>query len=177
MKRISYIAAGAVLLGSFAVFQNCGKTSNNSTETIQGDPFIRSDADAYSVLKINEMGMGNGERFLKIDLEKETIFISDREDFSSGTSHPLPEEDKTALENILDEAQLCEPAPVANPDDRICTMQYVFPYVELMHGSIVKKLGEKSNGCATPTDLCDGKATELKSLLQKILDDTENLPH
>lgn len=183
MSHFKYFGIGIVVALIGLSFQNCAKGSAGASneENLEAH-FVRSDAKGFSVLHVNEQAVLNSQddvgaslnkssenRYFKIDLNLSSIQLTDRRGNSVGSAVSLSNEDRDNLTNLLNDAEICEPVNTQS-SSVACTMIYTYPYVELVNGSEIKKLGERSNGCDPGIDLCDQKNKDLKIYLKDILD-------
>ena len=185
---VGFIAAFALIS-----FQNCARTSSaaRDSQSISSVQYVKTDASLYSLLKVDEIALQPASltadqirqqktsplRVLEIDLEKGTLYIIPRDGDGPGEMYSLDADDQTNLKDMLAEAQICEPVVPVSRAEIACTAEYVFPYVELSHDEVVKKLGEKTSGCQVPVDLCDDKGAAFKQYLRDLIDKTASMPY
>lgn len=82
----------------------------------------------------------------------------------------LNETQTQQLQQLLSQAEVCEPIVSADHyTDRNCAMNYRAPYAVLVAGADSMRLGEKTNGCDIPTDLCGENAQALQDFVQSTL--------
>ena len=80
--------------------------------------------------------------------------------------------------SILQGAEICRPVKelqFPRPGE-VCTMIYTSPYATLTKATKATdeiKLGERTNGCAIPSDLCGNAAQDLRGYLQNLKDSLE----
>ncbi len=166
MSKFSVIV---VLVLMVASFQNCGKVqqadipSSSSTKNTQYNKF--------SVEEYNVVSLWDYKRiqYLDIDLKTGQIKVFQEAGQSSGPTYQLKAEELAAAQAILASAQICEPV-VRFEQGEACSMIYRYPYAILVDRGDEVRLGEMNSGCDIPVDLCDDKASQMKSWSSHIVE-------
>jgi len=158
-----------VSLGLFMVmfFQNCGKPPTAGTaQELAGVTPSNQQYNKYAVGSPESLSLWDfiHARFLDLDLATGKMVAFEQGGQVRGESYQVPPEKMTELRSILSGAEICEPIISDKAsEDQMCTMIYRYPYATMIgHGDEVR-LGEVTNGCDLPTDLCAEKAAQLQT--------------
>jgi hypothetical protein len=175
MKK--YSAFGAAIFCLVLLFQNCGKapsvTLDNGTTTNTGvssgaQIYNKFSAESFSTLSLWDFVRN---RYLDLDIKTGQVAAFEEAGQVRGESFTLPPERMTELHGILAGAEVCEPVvDDAVLKDQVCTMAYRYPYATLVERGEEVKLGEKTDGCDIPVDLCDSKAEQLQKWTRSVVE-------
>lgn len=172
---LGLIASAAIVLS----FQNCKKNANSSDpvslNSISKIDLAQENA-VGAILYFNELqtmqkAAGNYQVIsrvaLKIDLASGSI-----EKTSDVSNQPinfcLSDAKKTELSNLLNSFQICKTHHEVAPDS-VCTMQYTFPYAEIITSREQFQLGAAANGCPADTiQLCESQDDVLKNYIDSL---------
>ena len=165
MKK--YTVLGSLGLFMIIFFQNCGKppSSGNSQELTGINP-ANQQYDKYAVGNPQTLSLWDFKqaRFLDLDLATGKMVAFEQGGQVRGDTYQVSEAKMSELNSILANAEICEPIiNEKSSEGRICTMEYRYPYATMMGQGDEVRLGEKTNGCDVPTDLCGSKADQLQA--------------
>ena len=175
MKKWTWAITITLLILSF---QNCQKSNlvtNDNGSTPTPAEFQKSLASVYPTLQLWDYQQGftydiniNSGR-----IEVYSSFGNNRE-----TDLCLTDALKNQVQNLISGAQICVPdIPAEQFVGKECSMSYEYPYAILVNGADTVRLGEKTNGCDVPTNLCgDQQAQALKDFSQTVLSSVAQLP-
>lgn len=155
------------------LFQNCGKVpskgDSKSTSGISSNQqYNKYSAEGFTTLSLWDY-LHN--RFLDLNLNTGEIIAFEEAGNIRGETFQLSTEQLAQVKGILQGAEICEPIiNIQDLEGRICTMAYRYPYSVLMSQGEEVRLGEKTDGCDVPVDLCGEKADQLQSLTQSIVE-------
>lgn len=168
-----YTVLGSLALFLVMFFQNCGKPVSNSSQELAGISPSNQQYNKYAVEAPQTLSLWDylHARFLDIDLATGQMVAYERGGQDRGETFQVPADKMTALRAIMSGAEICE--PIFNEKDtegRVCTMEYRYPYATLSGQGDEVRLGEKTNGCDVPTDLCGEKAQQLKDWSKSLIE-------
>ena len=172
MKKWVVLIASAIVVVSF---QNCGKPQlQNESSIIQPSASETSQFNKFSTEGVKNMTMWDGDRTRFLDLDLGTgvmVAVENYGDDQSGSTHYcLSESKKSEINSILQDSEICEPVEKSKSEkNEVCTMIYTYPYAILSADGIEVRLGERTDGCQKPVDLCGAKAQLLKEKVQNLL--------
>lgn len=165
-------------LGLFILifFQNCGKPQqilNQSSEPSAGAMPANQQFNKYSTEGFGSLSLWDFKsyRFLELDMKSGRMVAYEEAGQIRGETYQLTSEKLNQLQVIMQGAEICE--PIVKPEDfegRICTMAYRYPYAILMAKGEEVRLGEKSDGCDIPVNLCGSKAEQLEVWTKSVID-------
>lgn len=162
MKTVKpLVAIGSVFVVMLA-FQNCSQSVRmNSLGTADaGSSFSKISADSFnSVVLTDPMNA----KTMDVDIASGQVRGYDQRGMATGEKFCLSAADRSALQAVLNGAEVCQPQIHSKVDDR-CLMIYQYPYAQLKSPSLEIALGEKHHGCDIPADLCGDKGAALKAL-------------
>ena len=166
-------------------YQNCGSPQTpmgaSGESTLKGIDSNSSQVEAESWTGIEFVSESanspRGERY-HLDLNTGEIVA-----FSELAAKPseqrrlcLTEDELDEIRAIIETSSVCEPVEQVR-EDQMCTMQYESPYAWLVsednRGEAILALGEKSNGCDQPTDLCGDHPNLLKGFIAAVARDLD----
>lgn len=151
-------------------FQNCQKANwNQETSVSINTPagFNKIAASDYPVLQMWDYSAG---RTFDVDVASGRIGVYLEYGNQRDQDRCLTAEQLQELQALVADAEVCQ--PVSTPDQylsRQCTQEYRAPYAVLAAGGETLRLGEKTNGCDVPTDLCGDKADVLQDFVRRML--------
>ena len=167
-KKWFYICSGLAMI---VFFQNCSKSNldapTSTPESNTPTEFSKSSAADFPVVQLWDYENGK-----TMDLDVATGRIAVFLNFGSdrGQDLCLSEAEKTEIQGLMQQAEICAPVlPAEQFLNKQCTMSYRYPYAVLVDGSVEVRLGEKTNGCDVPVDLCGTKAQDLQNFVGRIL--------
>lgn len=173
-KKAFAIFAFLILIFSF---QNCSQNSNlknlskTEDENKKEYPNVVVPADTEFLIITNDLEKSGivAENF-KLDVQRGVAEIENPQSKEKGESYCLTEDQQEELQSILEQSQVCYPEhKEVEDDDRVCTMEYKYPYATLLAPYFEVKLGETSSGCDKPIDLCEEKSDMLKGFVSYLL--------
>ncbi len=184
-KWVVAIAMGGLIIS----FQNCSKPNLNGTGSldassqenpvmqapvstlvpskavaveIPNSPFVDLNVDGNSNKSMNSYS-------LRVNTQTGVInVLLGNGEIDSSKEFCLGSEQISVLEDLLAHAQLYEAIEDSNPD-RICTMDYSYPYAKLHFTEKEVALGEKFSGCHKGADLEKVSSVKLKSFLSDVV--------
>ncbi len=172
MKKYTMLGISGFFLIFF--FQNCGAPpattdSPHSAGVISSNQqFNKYAVDDFPVLSMWDYKQ---LRYLDLDLSTGQMVAYEENGQTRGDSFQLPAEKLSELKTLLQSAEVCE--PIVNLEERanrMCTMAYTYPYAILSDKAGEIRLGEKTDGCDVPVDLCGEKAAQLLTFTQSIVE-------
>jgi hypothetical protein len=170
MKKIITLASLVLLIVSF---QNCSQR-NMSGDSSAG---VASTAAGVAMLvtptsNLTKVVLWNPDKQQYLDVNLGDGKMTAYEGFGQvrGEKYCLSASELGELTTILQNSSVCEPKVSADtPKGQVCTEIYKYPYMSLVQGSQEFRLGEMTNGCDNPTDLCGDNASALKNFSTAIL--------
>ncbi len=144
--------------------QNCGQQS------------IKEDENSEQVSASGLMGVVDRERGVSFQLERQTVDLDlQRGEIVSAENNNwqgacLQSNLLAQINQSLEESSICKTLH-DYPEDILCTMDFVFPYVEVYVGDDEDRtpLGQRSSGCPAETiDLCDDESKDLETLMRSL---------
>lgn len=171
MNKISTLV---VLVLMIASFQNCGKVQQadiSSSQKAAADStvpqFNKFSIEGYGILSLWDY---KRLQYLDIELRTGVIKVYEEAGQSPGPTMQLKKEELDFAKAILASAQVCEPIVQLPPEGQNCSMIYRYPYAILVDRGDEIRLGEMTNGCDVPVDLCEQKAEQLKQWSSRIVE-------
>jgi len=173
-KMMKKFAVLAVLLGVFVSYQNCAPNSSSLNATpAELTSQIPSSYNKIPVQNFQTLSVWDAAhmQFLDVNLTSGKIAAFSDAGQTAGGNYCLTPAKLQAVQAILSSAVIC--VPVVDPQqlaNQVCAMDYTYPYANLIgSGSVQYHLGEKSDSCEAPTDLCGNAAGNLKSWSNDLL--------
>jgi hypothetical protein len=172
MKKYTMMGVASFFLVVF--FQNCGKppaTTDSTSQvgvTTSNQQYNKYSAEGFSTLSLWDYLQN---RYLDLNLKTGQMVAFEEGGQVAGQTYQLPADKLAEVQNLLKEAQVCE--PVINPaelEGRVCTMAYRYPYAVLVEKGEEIRLGEKTDGCDVPVDLCGDQASQLQSWTRSVVE-------
>lgn len=172
MKKYSVLVSLAAFLVIF--FQNCGKPPgiDSNNESVGVGP-SNQQFNKYEVGKFSTISLWDflKSRFLDVNIDSGVITAYEQGGQVQGANFQLPQDKLNDLKAILTGAEICEPLEEEKSSEAMmCTMVYTYPYATLISNQDQVKLGEKTNGCDTPVDLCGKKAEALQAWARAVVE-------
>ncbi len=163
-----YTVLGSLGLFMIIFFQNCGKPPAESvSQELSGvAPRANQQYNKYSIGTFQTLSMWDFKRarFLDLDVASGQISAFDPAGNALNQSFQLTAEQSSSLQGILSGAEVCVPVTEDKAsEDQMCTMVYRYPYATMIGQGQEVRLGEETNGCDAPTDLCGDKAKQLQA--------------
>ena len=157
-------------LGLILSFQNCAKSPQDNGVADPGEtPITFNKVPASDYKSMTLWDYDNGQ-FLDLDLKTGRMTAFEEYGYVRGDQFCLSETEKTTLAEIMENAEICNPKNNGTSmQDQACSMVYRYPYASLTNGSEEIKLGEKTNGCELPIDLCGEKGQLLKKFVASVV--------
>lgn len=158
-------------------FQNCQKANWNPDQAASPSAagaqttYEKAAAADYPVLQMWDY---TGGRIFEVDVATGHIAVYLEYGNQRDTDRCLTAAQNQELQAIIKDAEVCK--PVNSPEqflNRECTQEYRAPYAVLVAGADTLRLGEKTNGCDVPTDLCGDKADVLQDFVRRTLDSVD----
>jgi hypothetical protein len=168
--RKTYLAViGFVLVLSF---QNCSQAPQPGGKDVGAGEASAPTYNKYSVSSYSTLAVWDYVRsqYLDVNLQTGEMVSYAEAGQVRGETFCVPLAQMKELHQILNSAEVCE--PIVNSQElagQVCTMQYRYPYASLVDKSDEVRLGEKTNGCDVPIDLCGDKAQQLKNWTKSIV--------
>ncbi len=169
MKKWTMVLGGFLLVLSF---QNCQQSklpgdTQSSTSPANSQEYQKSSTSGFPTLQLWDYDKG---KTIDVDVStgKMSVFLNYGNDRADDLC--LNESERDQLQKILSAAEVCK--PVLAPEvflDKQCTQLYRYPYAILVDRGTELRLGEKTNGCDVPTDLCGTQSQVLKDFVQHVL--------
>lgn len=159
------IVASLILMG----YQNCGKvtSSTSSDGSIEQKPAVASldDVESLTLLSVKDMGLvytydvnvGTG-RVIRTPMD-----VPPNDPAYEDALLCLSAEQRAELEVLLQKSKVCFYQRPEN-SDRVCSMQYVFPYAQIKQIDL-----GVTNGCSDYHDICSDYRDEFRSAVLEIL--------
>ena len=172
MKKYSILGMWCFVLVLF--FQNCGKPPGVSeSESAIGVVSSAQQYNKYSLVGFPTLSIWDYQKFryLDLDLASGQMIAFEQNGQVRGETYQLPEAKLTEVRSLLEGAEVCE--PLVNLEDRegrVCSMAYRYPYAILADKGEEIRLGEKTDGCDVPVDLCGDRATQLQSWSRSVIE-------
>lgn len=172
MKKYSLLGLFSLLL--VLTFQNCGQapnawdTKSASAATPSNQQYNKYAVEGYSTLSLYDMV---NHRFLDLNLSTGQVVAFEEAGQIRGETYQISDDKLAEVNSILSGAEICE--PVIDPselENRMCTMEYGYPYSILSDKADEVRLGERANGCDIPVDLCGDKAKQLRASVKSIVE-------
>jgi len=169
MKK--YAILGVMVLLTLS-FQNCGKVNQGDMgNDANGNP--PAQYNKYSTADYSTLSLWDYARYqyLDLDLQSGQIVAFEEAGQVRGKTYQLKADVLAEAQQIMAGAEICE--PVINSTDienRVCTMNYRYPYAILVQQGDEARLGEITSGCDVPVDLCGDKAQKLHQWVTNIVD-------
>jgi hypothetical protein len=175
-KKYALLSSLAIFMIIF--FQNCGKPqqlSNQVSDSTVGVISANQQFNKYSTEGFSSISLWDFKHYRFLDLNMKTGRMVAFEEAGQvrGETYQLPAEKIAELQVIMQDSEICE--PIVKSEDfegRMCTMAYRYPYAILFEQGEEVRLGEKTDGCDVPVNLCGQKAEQLevwtKSVVQAL---------
>lgn len=154
-------------------FQNCQKANWNPESGSSGsDAGASEDFDKIAAVDFPILQMWDYAKGRTFDVDVATGHIGVYLEYGNQRDEDrcLTEAQRQELQALVADAEVCR--PVNSPEqflNRNCSQEYRAPYAVLVAGAENLRLGEKTNGCDVPTDLCGAKANVLQDFVRKTL--------
>jgi hypothetical protein len=168
-----YTVLGSLALFMIIFFQNCGKPPADSASQELAGVTRNQQYSKYSVGNFQTLSMWDfiHARFLDLDMASGKISAFDPGGNPTGQSYQLSAEQSSKLQSILSGAEVCLPVPEDKAsEDQMCTMVYRYPYATMIGQGQEVRLGEETNGCDAPVDLCGDKAKQLQAWSKSLVE-------
>ena len=174
MKMWTWVIAICLIIFSF---QNCQKSNLSTTDAGKAATpaeFQKSLASVYPVVQLWDYQQGNT---YDVDIQTGRIAVYSNFGNNRETDLCLSEAQKNQVQVLIKDAQICIPdIPAEQFVGKDCSMSYEYPYAILVNGADSVRLGEKTNGCDVPTDICgDAQAQAMKDFSQTVLSSVAQL--
>lgn len=141
------------------------KIDVSQTETLEIPESAYLESQLQPALQQSKPESTFASHHLEIDVKTGVIHVLDQNnEIVNGVQYCLTVSEVGELHTILDSAKICEDKAVVD-EQRVCTMEYRFPYAKLHFPATEISLGEAMSGCHKGPDLCG----EHKDLLQGFL--------
>lgn len=168
MSKFSVVFVSFLLIISF---QNCGKPqvpqqseSSSQSSELSYNKFA---LDSFKVLSVWDF---MNLQYLDINLANGSIQVFEEAGQGVGATYQLKQIEIDKLNSILSQAEICEPIVTLPDPQQVCSLMYRYPYAILVNLGDEVRLGEMTNGCDVPVDLCGAKAQQLKAWSSKLVE-------
>lgn len=172
MKKYTVLGVAGLFLVIF--FQNCGKvpeSADTSTQVGVVSPNQQYNKYAMEDFPILSLWDYKLHRYLDLDLKTGRMVSYEENGQVRGDVLQLPSERLTEVQGILQGAEICEPlVDLEARQDRMCTMIYSYPYAILSSKTDEVRLGERTDGCDVPVDLCGSKSELLREFTRSVVE-------
>jgi len=165
MKKYLGIVVVGVLLISF---QNCRQVNcdpnGKNCEAAAGKPQQEIQYEKTKVEGFTKLVVWDYQRnqFLDLDLKTGELTAFEQAGSVRGSKYCLNSTDTKRVNEILIGSEICKPLDnLSSNPETVCAQVYKYPYASLVNSRDEIHLGEKTDGCQIPTDLCGSKAQEL----------------
>ena len=172
MKKYSILGLFSLLL--VLTFQNCGQAPNAwdtkaaGAATPSNQQYNKYAVEGFSTLSLYDMA---NHRFLDLNLSNGQVVAFEEAGQVRGETYQISDEKLSEVNSILAGAEICEPVVDSRDlEDRMCTMEYGYPYSILSDRVEEVRLGERASGCDIPVDLCGDKAKQLRASVKSIVE-------
>jgi len=170
MRKWTLVVGGFLLILSF---QNCQKASvqNVASDTSKSFDYQKSSTASFQTLQMWDYDQG---RTVDVDVSSGKMSVYLNYGADRGADYCLSDSERQQLQSILASAEVCQPVlPAEQYTNQECTQLYRYPYAVLVDQGTEVRLGEMTNGCDVPTDLCGANAAALQNYVQGVLQTLE----
>lgn len=156
-------------------FQNCSQSkidqADSNSEALTPTEFNKTSAADFPVVQLWDYEHG---KTMDLDISTGRIAVSLNFGADRGQDLCLSAAERIEIQALMGQAEICEPViPSEQFLSKQCTMSYRYPYAVLVDGSVEVRLGEKTNGCDVPVDLCGVKSQELQAFVSRLLQNAD----
>lgn len=176
MRRLIFITISAFIL---IQFQNCSKHDSSSSDSVSSTSGKISNNQEYDLISTKEfrkLVLWDHIKAQFVDLNLDNGKMIAYEEYGSVRTDQfcLTSEELQKANQIMSASDICDPkVSLDEPQEVMCSMMYVYPYVTLISPVKELKLGEMTSGCDKPTDLCGENAAKLKEFVSSVISSLE----
>lgn len=163
-----------LVLGSFILmifFQNCQQSDLQGASVEDSAPLLtdyrKTSASGFKVVQFSDHARGKS---FELDVISGRAVVYRDDGGARDADLCLLEAERQEIQRLLAASEVCEPVlPTDHFANKQCTMIYKYPYASLVDGNHEVRLGEKTNGCDVPVDLCGAQSQALQDFVQHVV--------